>query len=305
MSWQESPRPSFAPRHWGGWLAVVNIALLGMLPRGLTLWLAESLGHVMYKFARRRRKVAERNIARCFPDLSESQRDALVRKNFRSVGRMVAEIAWSWSPNDRRIDRLGEVIGFRYLEHAMQEGSGVLVVTCHNTCLEIGARIAARRVWASGIYRPLENEVLEWYQNRCRARYCKSMLSKKNLRGGVRQLRDGGVLWYAPDQDFGREQSVFAPFFGIQAATLLATQRLPKMSGCAVVMMFPWYDARARRYRVEFLPALQDYPSDDPVADLTRINSLIEERVRLHPEQYWWIHRRFKTRPEGEPPFYD
>jgi KDO2-lipid IV(A) lauroyltransferase len=219
---------------------------------------------------------------------------------------MLVEMAWSWSPDDRRVDRIGEIHGFENLEAAEKRGKGVLVVTSHNTCLEIGARVATRRMWASGMYRPLRNEVLEWYQNRGRGRYTYSMVSKRNMRTGIRLLREGRNLWYAPDQDFGPEQSVFAPFFGITAATLLATHRLPRMTGCAVVMMFPWYDRGTRRYHVEYLPALEDYPTDDPVADLTRVNAIIENSILRHaPEQYWWIHRRFKTRPEGDPPFYD
>lgn len=281
------------------------IWLLGAIPRSITLRLTEALGPLLYRLAGRRRKIAERNLERCFPEFGEARREDIVRENFRAVARMLAEMAWSWSGRDRRVDEISELHGFEHLESAMSQGRGVLVVTCHNTCLEIGARIAARRVWGSGIYRPLGNEVLEWYQNRRRAHYCKSMISKRNLRSGIRLLRGGEVLWYAPDQDFGPEQSVFAPFFGIPAATLLATHRLPRMTGCTVVMMFPRYERSERKYHVEFLPALEDYPTDDAVADLTRINRLIEDQVRRSPEQYWWIHRRFKTRPAGEAPFYD
>ena len=120
----------------------------------------------------------------------------------------------------------------------------------------------------------------------------------------LRTLQNGGVIWYAPDQDFGAAQSEFAPFFGIPTATLLATHRFPKMTGCAVVPMFPHYDRKGKRYDVYISPALEDFPSDDPVADLTRVNRVMEEQARKAPDQYWWIHRRFKTRPEGEPDFY-
>lgn len=305
MSRDKTARPSIAPRNWGGWLAVGLIWLLGRLPRRLTLWLAESLGPLLYRVAGRRRRVAERNLALCFPELDASGRAAILQENFRSVARMLAEMAWSWSSRDELIDRIGQLHGLEHLQRAAQAGRGVLVVTNHSTCLEIGARIATRQIAGSGIYRPLKNEVIEWYQNRSRARFSKSMLSKRNMRSGIRLLRDGEVLWYAPDQDFGPGQSMFAPFFGIPTATLLATHRLPRMTGCAVVMMFPWYDRAERKYHVELLPQLDHFPTDDPVADLGRINALIEERVRKHPEQYWWIHRRFKTRPEGEPSIYD
>jgi len=155
------------------------------------------------------------------------------------------------------------------------------------------------------MYRPLRSPVLEWYQNRGRSRYTVCMIEKSDLRGAVRYLRGGGVLWYAPDQDFGAKRSVFVPFFGLQAATLAATERLVQLTGCAVVPMFPVYDASSRRYTVKFWPALEDFPTGEVVADLARINMLLEEHVRQAPEQYWWIHRRFKTRPPGEPPFYD
>ncbi len=130
------------------------------------------------------------------------------------------------------------------------------------------------------------------------------MISKRDLRGMVRFLRSGGYLWYAPDQDFGPRQSVFAPFFGIQTATLLATQRLPVMTGCLVMTMFPHFDRETGRYRVEVSPPIEGFPSGDAEADLARINAILESQVRRAPEQYWWIHRRFKTRPPGEPPFY-
>jgi KDO2-lipid IV(A) lauroyltransferase len=135
-------------------------------------------------------------------------------------------------------------------------------------------------------------------------RYADSMISKRDARGAVRVLRAGKVLWYAPDQDFGPDQSVFAPLFGIETATLLATHRLPAMTGCAVVPMFPRRDPVSGKYVVDILPALEDFPSADPVADLARVNALMEAQVRKAPGQYWWIHRRFKTRPEGDTPFY-
>jgi KDO2-lipid IV(A) lauroyltransferase len=131
------------------------------------------------------------------------------------------------------------------------------------------------------------------------------MISKRDMRTAIRYLRGGGVLWYAPDQDFGPKQSEFVPFFGIPAATLAATVRLVELTGCRVIPMFPRYDARSGQYVVTFRPPLDDFPSGDIVKDLARINAMLEEQVRAAPEQYWWIHRRFKTRPDGEPPFYD
>jgi KDO2-lipid IV(A) lauroyltransferase len=205
--------------------------------------------------------------------------------------------------------RLMSVEGLENVKAAHQNGKGVLLITAHMTSLEIGARFMALGLGpdlpASGIYRPLNSPVLEWYQNRGRALYAASMISKRDMRSAIRLLRRGGLVWYAPDQDFGREQSAFAPFFGIQTATLLATHRLPQLAYCSVVPMFPVYDEKTRRYTIHFLPALEDFPGPDPEADLARVNAIMEAQIRKAPEQYWWIHRRFKTRPDGEPPFYD
>ncbi|HSM69169.1 MAG TPA: LpxL/LpxP family Kdo(2)-lipid IV(A) lauroyl/palmitoleoyl acyltransferase [Xanthomonadales bacterium] len=298
-------RPSLAPRNWPGWAAVALLWVLGWLPHRLGLALVWPIGPLAYRFAGRRRSVAERNLQSCFPEWSEAQRDVVVRACFGSVARMVAEMAWCWSGPARHIDRLGRIHGLENLAEAEERGNGVLLVTHHTTCLDIGSRILLGRARFGGVYRPLNNPVMEWYQTRGRLRYAEFMISKRNALQAVKVLKRGGVVWYAPDQDFGPEQSVFAPFFNIRAATLLATHRLPAITGCAVVPMFPVYHRADERYDVHVLPALEDYPSNDPVADLTRINALIEEWVRKAPEQYWWIHRRFKTRPKGEPPFYD
>lgn len=201
-----------------------------------------------------------------------------------------------------------DVDGMEHFLDARQGGRGVLLITAHLTCLEMGGRIISEAVGrgkVAGMYRPLKNEVVEWYQTRGRLVYAHGMVSKRDMRSAIRFLRKGGILWYAPDQDFGPEQSVFAKFFGIQTATLLATQKLVAMTGCVVVPMFPVYDAQARRYRVRILPALEDFPGSDAQHDLGRLNAVMEAHVRTAPEQYWWIHRRFKTRPEGEAPFYD
>ena len=281
------------------------LQMLGLLPQRIGLLLLAPAGPLLYKLAARRRRIAERNLERCFPELEERERQEILQGSFRSLARMILEMAWCWSKLDGRISRIGRMHGLENLLDAEERGRGVLMLTSHNTCLEIGGCILARTVQASGVYRPLRSEVMEWYQTSRRLRYGHSMISKRDARAMIRLLKNGGVLWYAPDQDFGTEQSVFAPFFGIQTATLLATHRLPKMTGCAVVPMFPRYDPKRKRYDVHVMPALEDFPSDDAVADLTRINEIMEDQAREAPEQYWWIHRRFKTRPEGEPPFYD
>jgi KDO2-lipid IV(A) lauroyltransferase len=305
MITEAGPRPPFTPRHWPAWLAVSLLWLLGKTPQRTALALSVPLSAVLHAALRRRRRIAARNIERCFPELGAAQRDSLVKACFGALARMLFEVAWSWSAPQWRLRAMGHVEGLEHVAAARREGRGVLFVTAHMTHMELGARLLATQLRFGAIYRPLRNSVLEWYQNRSRLSYGEALIRKGDMRSAVKVLRRGGMIWYAPDQDFGREQSVFAPFFGIQTATLLATHRLAQLTACAVVPMFPFYDEVRRHYVVRVLPALQQFPGPDAVADLARVNAVMEEHIRAAPQQYWWIHRRFKTRPETEPPFYD
>jgi len=277
------------------------------MPPRLGRLLVDPLGPLTYHLMARRRRIAQRNIERCFPELSAAEHEEMLRGTFRSLARMLIETAWCWSAPVARLKAITQVEGLENLQDAEESGQGVLLLTYHLTSVEMGGFIigCTAQLQASGMYRPLRNPVINWYQNRGRKRFAENMISKHDMRRAIRLLRSGGVLWYAPDQDFGRERSEFAPFFGIQTASLLATHRLPGMTGCVVVPMFPRYDNNSGRYTVSIEPALENFPSDDAVADLARVNAIMEEHVRRVPDQYWWIHRRFKTRPPGEPGFYD
>ncbi len=298
-------KPPKGPRHWFSWLAVGLLWLLGRLPPRLGLLLVSPLGPLTYHLMGSRRKIARRNIERCFPALDAGRHEEILRGGFRSLARMLVETAWCWSgPLERLTSRI-RVAGLENLQDAEELGRGVLILTCHTTCMEMGGHMLGRHVHGSFIYRPLKNPVIEWYQNRGRLRVAEHLIKKDNPRQAIRILKNGGLVWYAPDQDFGANQAAFAPFFGIQASTLLATRRLPAVTGCVVVPMFTRYEQDSGRYITTVFPALDNFPSDDVVADLTRVNAIMEEQIRKVPEQYWWIHRRFKTRPEGESPFYD
>lgn len=280
--------------------------LLGKLPRRVGLWLSAPLGWSVLHLASRRRSIARRNIERCYPELDKAQHEQMLAAHFQSLARMLFEVCWSWSGPARRVLSWTRHEGLEHFEKALQDERGLLLITHHVTCLEMGGRIAGSKApGAMGVYRPLKNPVIEWYQNRSRKQYVAGSIAKRDTRQIVRFLRNGGSLWYAPDQDFGAARSEFVPFFGIETATLKATVQLAAMSGCAIVPMFPEFDAQSRTWTARYLPALENFPSGDMRADLARINRMFEDQVRRAPEQYWWIHRRFKTRPPGEPPFYD
>lgn len=289
--------------------ALVPLEWLGRRPlataRRATGWLAGPMRMLM----RRRGAIVRRNLALCFPALSEGERERLARAHFCQLAEALGEIAFAWNRPGALGDEVGEVVGLEHIEAARAGGCGVVLLTGHATCLELGARLLgerlrSREIGGRAIYRPLKNDALEAFQNRGRARYAEAMIARDDLRAMVRYLRAGGVLWYAPDQDLGPDRSRFAPFFGIESATATAIVDLPRLGRARVVPMYPLKNPATGRLTVWLEPALDDFPSGDPVADLTRYNAFLERRIREHPAQYWWLHRRFKTAPEGEPERY-
>lgn len=281
--------------------AVAPLGWIGRLPlrhaQRATRWLAGPMRLLM----RRRSKIVRRNLEMCFPELDERRRKRLARDHFRNLAESVGEIAFAWHHPGKLDAATGEVVGLEHLERAQADGRGVMLLTGHFTCLEVAARLFGEKVPGSGIYRPLGNPVLEELQVRGRSRYAEAMIPRKNLRAMVRHLRGGGVLWYAPDQDLGPTRSEFAPFFGVQTATATGMLELARLGNAHVFPMIPRKDPATGRVRVILEAPLDPFPSGDRIADLARFNAILERHVRAVPATYWWLHRRFKTRPEGRP----
>lgn len=281
--------------------ALTPLKWIGRMPLAQAQRATGWLGTPMRLLMRRRALIVGRNLELCFPDLNDEARRQLARAHFRNLAESIGEIAYAWHHPDPVNDATGAVEGLENLQAARAGDHGVLLVTAHVTCLELGARVLARHVEGCGIYRPLRNPTLERMQNEGRVRYASSMIARDDVRAMVRRLRAGEVLWYAPDQDPGRRRSRFAPLFGIDTATATGMLDLARLGRARVVPMFPVKDRATGRIRVVIEPAFEAFPSDDPVADLARYNAFIERHVRAAPATYWWLHRRFKTRPNGQP----
>lgn len=282
-------------------LALAPLARIGRLPlrhaQSATRWLAGPMRLLM----RRRSSIVRRNLELCFPELDEDARSHLLRDHFRHLAESIGEISFAWHHPGKLDGMTGELLGMQHLEQARADGRGVMLLTGHFTCLEVAARLFGEQVRARAIYRPLANPTLEELQIRGRSRYAEAMIPRKNLRTMVRHLRNGGVLWYAPDQDLGPARSEFAPFFGLATATATGMLELARLGRAHVVPMMPYKDPATGRIDVILEAPLDPFPSDDPIADLARFNAMLERHVRAAPATYWWLHRRFKTRPEGQP----
>ncbi|OOZ38450.1 lipid A biosynthesis lauroyl acyltransferase [Solemya pervernicosa gill symbiont] len=295
------PAKSFlAPRYWLTWLTLALLWCAARAPHPIRLRLGRGLGHFMRLVMLVRRHIVETNLRLCFPDMRGADRTRLVRKNFESLGMTMIETAMSWWLSDEALRGMASVEGVEHLQDAVEAGQGVILLSAHFTTLEIGGRLLVPHAHFHVMYREHKNPLFEEVMRRARERSFDKAIKREDIRGMLRSLKQGKPVWYAPDQNYGREHSVFIPFFDFPtAATITATSRLAKMSGAQVV---PFFQRRLDdgRYRLTILPPLEGFPGEDGAADALRINRLIEAQIKTMPEQYLWAHRRFKTRPEGE-----
>jgi KDO2-lipid IV(A) lauroyltransferase len=293
-----------APKYWLTWLSFgVWWLITQLLPYRAQMRLGTWLGPLLNKLAKRRTAIARCNIALCFPDKSATEQRALLDKHLEALGMGVFElgIAWFWSRK-----RLLKLVTYEGLEHLTPPGNqGILLMGMHFTHLDCGGMFSSLAHSLDGTYRQHANPVYDWIQRSCRERFNQdnAVIERRDVRTLIRQLRKGRSVWYAPDQDYGAAHSVFVPFFGVSAATITATSQIARM-GKAFVIPFTCLRKPAGGYHYKVYAPLENYPSDDEIADARRINQLIEQAVLLAPEQYLWVHRRFKTRPEGQADVY-
>ena len=280
------------------------LKLLARCPPGWRAGAARLFGAAWRRASARRRRIAQANLAYCFPDLSEGELSTLLEGHFRSLGFGLIEVALAWYADPATLEELVRVDGREHLEAALARGRGALLLAGHFTTLEIGASRLGIDAPVDGVYRPHTDPSMERASRHGRQRFGGRLLDRADVRGMLRRLRANRAVWYAPDQDLGLRHGVFAPFFGRPAATLTATSRIARASGAPVLPFRVEREAGGRAWRVVIDPAIPDFPGDDPHVDAARINKIIERWARASPEQYLWVHRRFKTRPPGEADLY-
>ena len=294
------------PRYWPTWIGLGLWWLVIQLPRRWQLALGRQLGRLVMKRAKRRRHIVERNIALCFPELSPEEQARMVRANMDSTMMALFETGMAWFWPKWRLRKLYTLEGIEHLEQAKAENQGVVLLAMHFTHLDLGAKLLSMQHSIDGLYRPHRNPVYDWVQRRGRERHVQGgfTIPRNDIRTMVRRLRAGRAVWFAPDQNYTRQYHVFVPFFGIQAATITSTAQLARLGKAKVIPFTHYRRADNSGYDVKIYPPLENFPLGDEHQDAARINEFIEARVRECPEQYMWVHRRFKTRPEGEPELY-
>jgi KDO2-lipid IV(A) lauroyltransferase len=293
------------PRFWPTWIGLGFMRAVALLPLPLIALLGAGLGMLLYTLHTGRRRIVRINIARCFPALTARAQGRLVRQHFRGFGQTLLDIGIAWWAGEARLRRLTHFRGREHYERALSEGKNIILLAPHFLGLEFGGtRLSIERPMVT-VFRHPDNELLRRVMERARSRFhLKLVEHNKPFTALVRQVKSRAPLYYLPDQDAGRRNAVFAPFFGIPAATFVVLPRLAQMTGAVVITCFTRQLSFGRGYEITFRPPLANFPSGDPVADTTRMNREIEECVKEAPPQYFWLHKRFKTRPAGEPDFY-
>ena len=293
------------PRYWPTWLGIGLLYVLVLLPYPVIYRLGTGLGRFSMRFLKRRVHIAQRNLELCFPEMSAAERDERVRQNFESVGMGLFETGMAWFWPEWRVRHWFTVTGEEHIAQAKASKQGVLLVGLHFLTLELGARIFGIYNPGVGVYRPHDNKLMDWIQTWGRTRSNKTMLDRKDLKGMIRSLKQGDIIWYAPDHDYGPRASVFAPLFAVpDAATTTGTYLLARMAKPAIIPFVPRRLPGGKGYELVILPEVEDMPLESELAAATRMNQVVEEAIMLAPDQYMWLHRRFKTRPIGTPSLY-
>jgi KDO2-lipid IV(A) lauroyltransferase len=285
-------------------LLVLMMWLMHFLPLPVLGRLGEAVGSLMFAAIPKRRRIALANLRLCMPELSERERTKLAHRHFQAYARSIFERSLLWWASPARVSRLIRIEP-AVPQAAMESGPTILLCP-HFVCLDV-AGVASRVIPVSTIYVPQKNKVFDDLLRRGRERWgpVRLITRKEGIKPILRALRDGLPYFMLPDMDFGEKDAAFVPFFGVPAATLTALPRLAASTGAKVIPVVATYLPNYQGWRVVFYPAWEHYPGDDMVEATRRMNAFIEERVREAPAEYFWTHKRFKTRPPGEASLYD
>ncbi len=293
------------PRYWGTLLIIGVMYLLSLLPFKFQLFLGRNIGRLAMRLMKKRQVTIRRNLELCFPKMDESKREAILKANIDNSGIALFETAMAWFWSDRRVNKHVTINGMEHLEALEKDGKGVLMLAVHSMNLELGARAFGIQKSGMGVYRPNNNPCFDYFQYKGRSRSNRTLIDRKNVRGMLDALNSGNRVWYAPDHDYGTRRSTFAPLFAVKnACTTTGTSLLVDATDCAIVP-FTMVRGDDGHYTLTIRKPVDGFPKGDTRNAAIFINKIVEESIMASPSQYMWLHRRFKTRPQGEDCLYN
>jgi len=297
-------KPFLGPKHWPTWIGLGFLRSCTLLPYRMQMGFGRFLGYLSYVLLPRRKHIVKTNIRLAFPELNKAERKKLVIKTFASTGMGIFETAMAWWGSKRRLQSMVTIKGIEHLQNALAQGKGVILLSAHFSSLELSGRLLSFTQPFQVTYKRAHNPLMEAILRHSRKNHFIDAINTYDTREMITGLKKNVATWYAMDQDLGPRLHVFAPFMGVPTCTLTTASRLARMSNAIVVPYFPKRLNDSFKYELTILPVLENFPSGDDLEDTTRINDLITKAVKEAPEQYLWVHRRFKTRPPGEPDVY-
>lgn len=293
------------PRYWPSWVALFCLRCASFLPLPVLWLLGGGLGQTLYYLHRERRGIVSLNIKNCFPQWNAREQRRLIKRHFRALGQGLFDTTLVWWASEQRLQRLIRFVGRAHYDDALAQGRKIILLAPHFVTLEMAGVYLSRERPVVSVYRKAKNPLFEFVFRRSRIRFGTQIVERsEGLRPVIQAINRGMVFYYLPDQDPGPRNTVFVPFFGVPAATLTALGRLAKLTGSIVIPCFTRQLPYGQGYEIIFKSPLANFPSDDLTRDAERMNQEIEKGVLEMPEQYFWVHKRFKTRPAGEAGFY-
>ncbi len=291
------------PKFYPTWILILLMKISIHLPYKLQIELGRVLGKFLFYIASSRRKIAEKNLSLCFPDKNKLQINFLLKKNFEEIGISFFETANAYFATNSKISKRLVIKNDKYLQDAIQDGKSIILLASHFLSLMLGSRALLLNYSIANIYRPQNNQLFDEVMRRGFVDNGAIMIKNSDTRSMLKAIKSKTPIWYAPDQDLGPKNTIFAPFFNINTATVSATSRLAQNSNTVVI---PYHFNRQKdKYIMEFLKPLRSYPTKDPIKDASKTNAILEKQILKYPDQYLWIHKRFKTRPDGETSYYE
>ena len=290
------------PKYFPTWILILLMRVGVFIPFRLQVFFGKIIGKLVYPFMTELRKTAYSNISNCFPDKKQPQVTLLVKQHFEAIGISLFETANAYYSSDKKIEKMLIINNEQHFIEALNKEGGIILLCSHFMPLMLGSRALLIKHTIANIYRPQNNQLFDQIMVRGYVKNGAVMIKSTDTRSIMKAIKNSLPIWYAPDQDLGKNNSVFAPLFGIQTATASATSRLAKNNNTRVI---PYSFIRTMHgYEMSFDKPLKNYPTGDEIKDASKTNQILEKQILKNPEQYLWIHRRFKTRPEGEENFY-
>ncbi len=298
-----------SPRYWLSWLGLALGFLVSLLSNRARHLLGRGIGNLIYKHHTKRHHIVKTNLDISFPELSNSEREKMTHQHLQWYGCALVDYTLFFFASKRRLSNMIEIEGKEHIDHALNNNQSIIILLAHSVMLEFAPAALGLHYNCYGSYKSSKNPVIDWMIARSRCRHVKFVVSREEgMRKLVKSLIPNQLLIFLPDEDLGKENAVFAPFFGKQKATLTTPARLAKMGKATCLPTFAWYDPITHKYKIQISAPLTNdgcnYPSNDKIENATTLNKGLEDLIKQHPEQYMWTMKVFRTRPENEKSVY-